>query len=684
MVSALWLDPRNPSIVLAGTWTNGIYRSINGGTSWSLRYRINAVTGFVGTGQDITASTAYGLLASSDSGQSWSMYETFDSAVRALAENGPSTYVGLQDGRIERLGADVISTYSPPSAATVWSLAVDPSNANLAYAVEWPYSSATSLLRTTDGGKTWTSLSLGAVCGYRAQGVTAAAGVLVIAGEGGSCVSTDEGMTWRSLNAPWDNRAAFTWPGAPNTYVLGSDQGLYETTDAGSTWRSLSTGVTSSLTTGVAVSGSTILASLQDFSAYASYDGGATWTTPIPGSGENGTVLFNPGNSSYAYACTSSGLSVSSDGGRSFSPTTGLPAGPCDTLDTGASGQFAVDPSNPSTLYTGNTSGVYRSTDWGRTWTKTSWNIEAQGIAIDPTNSEDMLISDCCTSNTSIEYTTDGGSTWHQSAVPAANGPIDVMAYDPLNPSIVLAGGIPLPGGNGGVWKSTDGGHSFVLDNAGIRNYWDTQYSFVSAIEFAPHSSVVAIGTSAGTYISQSGDGWQSVQGNMVPIIATGIDWTSANTLYVSTFGEGVLRGTLSESSAVSTTTVPSPKGASVSIMLRVHPATFARQLFDLYSGVTRVVRSGLIRDVQVCPSTLPCTASHVVGYSVYFKDQRLWPRYVLHMSVSGANIRVLHQGMRNANPKYPPSPPWFVLTGPGSPQHPAVVWLTVEPLSAT
>ncbi len=357
MVGALWLDPTNPQVVLAGTWTTGIFRSADGGAHWGLAADASQVSSFVAVGASLYAATATGVMVSRDDGATWATAVTTSSAVGAMADGGGVLYLGLDNGSIllMNLATGAITTsYTPTGNAVVWSMAADPTNGAVAYAVEWPQSSTTTLLATTDGGSQWAPLTLGPGCGFRAQAVGTGPGVLAVAGEGGSCITTDGGTTWDPLNGGWDNRIVDVLPGG-TTYALGSDQGLYLTHDTGSTWVSLNGGIDDSLTTSVAVSGTTILAAVQDYSYLSSFDGGATWFQPSTGSpgGEDGAVAFNPGNPSLAYACTAGGLAISTDGGHDFSLARGLPPGPCDTAITGASGQLAFDPANPQQLYVG-------------------------------------------------------------------------------------------------------------------------------------------------------------------------------------------------------------------------------------------------------------------------------------------------------------------------------------------
>ncbi len=540
MVGALWINQRQPREVVAGTWSAGIFRSTNAGASWHLVWATSQVTSLVGSGPWLYAATASGVVASHSAGATWTPILSTSSPVGALAASGPTLYAGLDNGEIlvRRTGSSPwIVAYRAPRSQMVWSIAADPARPDVAYAVEWSLASSTTVLATTSGGVTWSPLTLGPSCGMRAQAVGTGPGVLAVAGENGSCVSRDGGAAWRALGGTWDNRVVVVGHGA--TYVLGSDQGLYVTHDGGASWQSANGGVDTSLDTSVAVAGSTILVGVQDYSALASFDGGATWTS-IASTGEDGVVAVNPAVPSEALACTSGGLAVSRDGGHTFAPAPGLPPGPCDTAIAGATGQLAFDPQDPRTVFLVTSLGVYESTDGGATWRRaTTWPAGAQAVAIDPANPRHILVATCC-QRTALWASSDGGSTWQVTGAPPNAGPLATLAFDPQDPRIVLAGSVAPPDGGGGIWRSTDGGATWHPDNAGIASGINTLYGFASQVAFAPGSRVAAAATSAGLYLSRGGTRWVRAQAGITPSLVTGVTWTPGR-IVVSTFGEGVL-----------------------------------------------------------------------------------------------------------------------------------------------
>ena len=81
VINALWIDSRNPNVLLAASEYDGLFRSSDGGSHWGNVYRTTAATVFAQLGDTVYAATAAGILASSDDGASWSVSLAGDSSV---------------------------------------------------------------------------------------------------------------------------------------------------------------------------------------------------------------------------------------------------------------------------------------------------------------------------------------------------------------------------------------------------------------------------------------------------------------------------------------------------------------------------------------------------------------------------------------------------------------------------
>ena len=127
---------------------------------------------------------------------------------------------------------------------------------------------------------------------------------------------------------------------------------------------------------------------------------------------------------------------------------------------------MAIDPRNPGTLYVGTCrvgSGLSMSTDGGQTWSSLMVhpNYDFAALTIDPQNSGTVYAADL----NSVLKTTDGGKNWRTFG-PGLPYPDDIrsIAVDPRNSSVVYAAS------DKGVFRSANGGASWSPFSAGLTN----------------------------------------------------------------------------------------------------------------------------------------------------------------------------------------------------------------------
>jgi len=155
-------------------------------------------------------------------------------------------------------------------------------------------------------------------------------------------------------------------------------------------------------------------------------------------------------------------------------------------------GDFALAPSDPSIIYVGTGeslkkarnftmpgTGIYRSDDAGDTWKHLglddSWHIGE--IAVHPYDPDIVLV--CVlghfwskNENRGIYRTTDGGKTWeHVLYINYQTGANDIVIA-PSDPDIMYASmwenNPGISGSNSGVYRSTDGGRTWVASHDGL------------------------------------------------------------------------------------------------------------------------------------------------------------------------------------------------------------------------
>ncbi|MHB8405130.1 MAG: hypothetical protein ACYDCJ_06885 [Gammaproteobacteria bacterium] len=549
-VNVLWLDQSNPSTILAGTNTAGIFQSTDDGAHWTVTATLGTTTAIIQSAGSLYAATAQGIAVSTNSGSTWTVTEPTPAPVLALASEGDVIYAGLDNDDVLVQSSPTsawITTTLPTQSGSIWSIAINPTNPQNAFVVEFNnYQSPDLLYTTNDAGSHWTVVtSISCPAQYVAFN---SSGSLLYAGcDGPMYQSSDDGKTWSSVpELIRDVRLIIPdVGGVVGNLLVGTDQGLDERPAGSSTWQSLNGNITSSILYGLGVSGSTILTTAQDYSPINSYNAGVSWSVlagSAPEVGEDGSVLFNPGNVQYVYEFTTGGFQYSTNGGQTFQLAQSLPANKFNQ-SSGNGDLIAVDPNNPSTVYVASVDGVYKSADWGVTWTLQSWPVTTPVmVAVEPTNSETVFVGTLGNPG-QLLITHDGGTTWAPSNLGGACGSPTSLTVDPADPQIILlamSGSLPC----GGIQRSTDGGADFAPANNGIvpRQVLCENAAFAH-IKFDPSGSgLVVTASPSGLYLSSDlGLDWTNIRGNSVPQYFTQAVW-SGGYLYASTCGEGVLR----------------------------------------------------------------------------------------------------------------------------------------------
>jgi photosystem II stability/assembly factor-like uncharacterized protein len=193
-------------------------------------------------------------------------------------------------------------------------------------------------------------------------------------------------------------------------------------------------------------------------------------------------LAVNPGNPSEYYVAAASGsLWKTTDGGIVFKPV-------FDSQRPYSIGCVTIAPSNPHCVWVGtgeNNSqrsvsrgdGVYRSQDGGKTWKNMGLkNSEHIGkIIIHPSNENIVYVAAQGPlwnpgGDRGLYKTTDGGKTWNKVLEIDENTGVSDIAIDPRNPDVIYATSYQrrrhvytlINGGPGSaVYKSTDGGNSW-------------------------------------------------------------------------------------------------------------------------------------------------------------------------------------------------------------------------------
>jgi photosystem II stability/assembly factor-like uncharacterized protein len=474
-VSSLFMHPVDPNTLLAGTGNfgypdgEGVYLTTDGGAHWvevaSPGNDSDPVTSvkFSATDPSIAyAGTQRVFWRSTDGGQTWT-----------VMSGGTPTQL----------------FYGPPGTPIGKPIDLQPDPRNPARVFANNYGGGNYL--TADGGKTWTTASVG-YTGAQIWTVAVDAADprrLLANGLNGPFFTRDGGATWSGLQFPalqQDTQGDLVFDPTDSSHLLLGDmmQGeMFRSLDGGQSWNMVfqetkvhtpcvvddcngfRTIVFAPSNPNVVYAGmrrQILSIDARDpgtsFGVYKSLDGGATWQASNDATSATqdiNKIVVDPSSSDIVYAATiASGVLKSSDGGKSWAMVNqGLPV-----VDQNNQGQplldvrsLILDPANPSTLYAGLENGaVYKTTDGGKHWAASGYGLDAQAciraLAVDPTNSKLLYAGDLLTG---VYRSQDAGQTWEQ---------ID----DGLRTRSVMALAVSADGGT--VYAATNGEGVFRLD----------------------------------------------------------------------------------------------------------------------------------------------------------------------------------------------------------------------------
>ncbi len=409
--------------VLFASGSNNLYRSVNGGATWSFTNggQYFPIFSMGVSGNFIYAGGFQGLIRSTDSGNTWSsridiLIIGSTTHLSGFAFDGTTVYASTSIGP----GAGVIKS---TNNGLTWSFAntgietVSLNSIINSAGVFLAGSSEKGVERSTNNGGLWTQSNAGLPPGGSIRALLAV-GSTLYAGTGGDGVfrTTDNGITWENISVDPSGtlknaivRSLVYKNGS--LFAAAIDAGVFKSTNNGNTWVQSSSGIPpDEQALSITESGNNVILGTSA-SIYYSSNLGATWNpTTVP----EATVPDIAADSGFAYAnlitgFVSSGLYRSSNGGANWSPVltsltqtiVGLAAMdqyvysgcfcPGGVRSTnfgsnwlgyeifGVDGIYSLLPDG-STVYAGTgtaSDGIYQSTDFGATFTSFNEGFES-------------------------------------------------------------------------------------------------------------------------------------------------------------------------------------------------------------------------------------------------------------------------------------------------------------------
>jgi photosystem II stability/assembly factor-like uncharacterized protein len=266
-IESLAVDPNDPRILFAGANGGKVYKSIDGGKHWKAvdlmsSFKIMDLVIDPNDSNTVYAGTGRGVFRSRDGGQNWMLVNsglTYPT-VKALAidpKDSSTLYAGtwgngvFKNTRREVSWSELNTGLKRPF---IYALAVDKNNPSFVYA-----GTPNGVLKSMDSGMTWSAVT--------PQPAPANISALVIAPEdsnklyaaannwipqkgyvGSLLKSTDGGKTWITVDSGLPQtqlKALAVHPTDPNTLYVGTEAGVFRSTDGGATWSEMNAGLTS-------------------------------------------------------------------------------------------------------------------------------------------------------------------------------------------------------------------------------------------------------------------------------------------------------------------------------------------------------------------------------------------------------------------------------------------------------
>jgi Uncharacterized protein related to plant photosystem II stability/assembly factor len=359
------------------------------------------------------------------------------------------------------------------------------------------------------------------------------------------CESKNDGASFTAQFSPHADDHAMAWDlKVPNRVYLGNDGGVYRSDVNGSNdqWTfAISQPFTQFYSVDVSEQDSSrLVGGAQDNGVNRSYNG-TGWNSYVGGDGEE--ALIDPVNQNFVYGCSQYGDCIrSTDGGNTGFDFTG------STVSTRRNWFTPVqfDPANPAVLYYAGDR-VNRSVDHGVHWSVISPDLTG-GPGRDPnypfgtvttvagakTDANRVFAG---TDDGRLWFTTNLGGAWTQVTDPDVPGTwVTRVTVDPVNPQIAYAtfsgfrSGLALPY----VLKTTDGGITWSSITGNLPQ--------APVNDIAVIGSTLYVGTDLGVYRSTNGGArWRVAATGLPNAPVTDLEYRAAsNSLYAATFGRGM------------------------------------------------------------------------------------------------------------------------------------------------
>ena len=562
--------PDNALVRYAGAFGWGVYKSADGGASWT-----NVSTGMTNTyvrallavsALEVFAGTNDGVFRTTDGGLNWSLVLGTTFSVRALSRDqqtgrmyagtfGDDIYISTAGGGSGTWSKSIVQDdTSGTSLHHIRAIAVFGRDSVYVGGSIGDVATGGALFASYNGGASWIQIQRGigirsTVMDIAISPGSPATSLILATADRGIYKSTAGGAvgSWQSINGEFS--ASPLTDSNSSCVLFTPDYRMAGTDSSGGFYRrslgDLTNGQGWAAATGMPgmpsypnsvwsnTSGSEILIGTEGRGVYQSTDTAKTFSprnTGLLGTGIRDIVF---GGSNRLIVGTGFGDKIwySDNGGANWTQALVPTSNSIDDLDRS---------STPTTIYAGSyATGVLKSTDNGQTWTITDTTVInhfVRAVAVTPGSSTTVYAG----TGNGVFKTTNGGTSWasvNGVSIPFSTS-IRALAVSPFTTAIVLAGTdidhLYRSINSGGSWTHIATANGFAAKDA-----------FIRCLEFDPTTSGrVYAGSDTGHVYMSTNDGasWSLLASlpTVNSVRAIRVDPANALRVFAVTFGAGV------------------------------------------------------------------------------------------------------------------------------------------------
>jgi photosystem II stability/assembly factor-like uncharacterized protein len=522
----------NPDTGYVLTEDASVFRTTDGGQTFS---RVTSVPGpetphdifftSADTGVAITGSSGSGkIYRTTDSGNSWTEVESAGSALNGVAFLPGGVGFAVGNGKTLFQSPDGGANWTPrPLAGPSESPNLTSIGCADPLTCLITESSGATLLRTTDGGATATSVTPSTQPIF-AVGFASATRAVAVGELGATVVSNDAGMTWSPIGGRISgiNFGRLHATSSQVANASGAAGTIARTVDGGVSWFTVGVPTTTTIRDSSFVNQDIGFALDLDGGAFKTTNGGSSWQILNTGTSEAPEAILALSDTT-VLLIGPTGVRRSTDGGNSFEASTDkdVKKGTLLSVDTAGGSVFAFG-----------TKALRVSNDGGQTWRKVA--LPSRRSRLQAVDFLDSRTGYVLTTGFRLWRTTNGGRKWKDVPAIGTSEALSVSFSTSDSGYLSVAGTADtLFGGSGLVFRTTDGGRS-----------WQPQLIAADFVRAVDAGSTGFANTSAGEFFATNTGGQAATPSSLT--VRKGTAATASRRIELKKKGKVKVAGALS------------------------------------------------------------------------------------------------------------------------------------------